>query len=273
MTGFTATFQGRLVKVKTERSSTQKITPPVARRGDVESFSRKSRKRMLELVSTINIPEKTYFVTLTFPDAAAPQSGKLAKAPLRALFERIRRRWPESSAIWRMEIKRRKSGHLVGHEVPHFHLLIFNCALQEETTLPGVYPQGWLASAWQDILKVPYARIDCQKLNSARGVMHYCSKYVAKQEQPSRPLVSLPYLHDQGRHWGVFNRSALPQFHKSVVVCEGRIKAFQDFRRAYKRVRPQIASDRRWQGFTVFSDDSERWYDYLLSLIDALPDR
>lgn len=127
----------------------------------------------------------------------------------------------------------------------------------------------WLAMAWESILQVEYARVDAQELRSERGVMYYCSKYAAKQEPPSDPLVSLPYLHDCGRVWGVFNAAHLPQCHETVVQVDTRIKAFQDFRRAFRRVRPQIASNRRWQGFTVLTDRADRWYDYLMCLIDA----
>lgn len=272
MTGFAVTFQGRLVKAKSHRSSSEKITPPVGRRGSINGFSDRSRKRMIELVSTLSIPESSYFVTLTFPDDAAPYSGTDAKNSLRALFERLRRALPESSAIWRMEIKRRKSGRFKGREVPHFHLLAFN---MENLYVPIPYAQtfeNWLHLNWASVLQVDYARVEAQALKSANGAMYYCSKYVAKKEEPCDPLVSLPYLHAQGRHWGVFNRFHLPQFEPIKIQVHNKVKAFQDFKRAFKKHYPNHRVAHEWQGFTLFTDNAFRWLDYLELLIDQTDD-
>lgn len=260
---FTASFQGRLVKVKAHRHSTNKIAPPEHVRGKIKDFSRKSRKRMLELLATVSIPEKTFFVTLTFPDEATPYSGKDAKNMLRALFERMRRRWPESSAVWRMEIKRRKSGIFKGCEVPHFHLLIFNCPLIEGRAAPAQYPQGYLNTAWCEVLGVDYCRTDVQAMKSGRQAAFYCAKYAAKVSEAESPLVSLPYLHDVGRSWGVFNRRSLPRFECHKITVEGHSKAFYDLKRAVRHKIPKIISNRRYQGYSLFTDDADLWLDYL----------
>jgi len=264
-----ATFRGRLVKIKGHRSSSSKLTPMKVRRGAINGFSDKSRKRMLELMATINVPKRCYFVTLTFPDGCAPYSGKDAKRSLRALFERMRRRFPESSAVWRMEIVRRKSGQMKGREVPHFHLLIFNCDLIESTSAAHVFPQGWLNTVWCEIIGADWCRTDVQRLKSERGVMHYCSKYVAKKQEDQDPLVSLPYLHAEGRHWGIFNAAFLPQFVEVTVATHGNMKAFHDFKRTYKRFNKKHRVNHEWQGFTLFTDNAFRWYDYLCDLIEA----
>lgn len=273
------TQQGRLLKVKTYRSSTQKISPPDVKRGTVGGFSRKSRKRMLEQIAKINVPSVVHFVTLTYPDHTAPLDGRQAHANLRAFFERVRRRWPHASAVWRMEIEHRKSGRFRGYAIPHFHILLFNC---HDMPMPHNSDEwrpytGWVNVAWAGVIdaydekpsdgsKPPMMRTDCQLLDGARAVMRYTSKYAAKPAVEDN-LVSLPYLHAQGRCWGVFNRPQLPMYPLTKIALTASKSVFYNFRRAVNRKVPEIASKRRWQGFTVFSDNTSRWLDYLHHLM------
>lgn len=271
---FVVEQQGRLLKAKYHRHSEHKINPSPAKRGKVSGFSRKSRKRMLEKLARLSIPAVVHFVTLTYSDHTVPLDGKTAKQHLRALLERVRRRWPKSSGIWRMEVEYRKSGVYSGCACPHFHLLLINC-----DSMPMPMPTdtwkfytGWINVVWADIIghynttaqKPPLLRTDCQLLDGSRAVMYYTAKYAAKT---ASPLVSQPYLHEQGRLWGSFNSSFLPYAPLTTREVWGKNGVFYNFRRAFNGHSPQYAHKRLNQGFTLFSDHAVRWLDYLHYLL------
>lgn len=147
---------------------------------------------------------KATFLTLTYP-SRFPSSSE-AKSALRALFERIRRRWPQASGIWRLEYQQRGA--------PHFHVIFFG--------LPFI-PHKTIRSWWAEIISdyvdetLPFVRIEF--VRSRRGIMHYVSKYVAKTTDEGL-FNSLAYPH-VGRWWGVFNKDHLPYAVRVFVVLSG----------------------------------------------------
>ena len=204
----TIEFQGQLVKAKPHRASNKRIAPPEGGRGMVLDFSRKSRGRMLEKVARLSKKNVVHFITFTFDDSSIPHDTIELQSHLRAFWEKMRRDYPESSAIWRIELKPRQSGVYIGHVVPHVHILLWGASL----ALPrrdSLHYSGDACDIWTRIVtrnrpEMKQAvdagwriRCDHKELVGARGVMYYVSKYCAKVEKDEMSkdalLVYLPY--------------------------------------------------------------------------------
>ncbi len=161
-------------------------------RGDIRNFTKKSRKRLMNLMGTIDVPENgAVFLTLTYP--AEFPSAREAKKHLNVFQQVIRRNFPQASGIWRLEFQKRGA--------PHFHMIMFN--------LPFWHKEA-VAATWERIIgSAAFTRIE--HVRSKRGCFTYLSKYVAKVDD----TVDLTTLHNSthesvGRFWGVHNRDELP---------------------------------------------------------------
>jgi len=234
-------------------------------------FTKAARKRMLDNVATLDLDQKCRFVTLTYSDCTIPDDGEAAKANLRALLERLRRAAPESSAVWRMELKPRQSGEFVGRIVPHFHLLVFGADhLESPTKGAKENYSGWFHEAWEAVTKHHEhypddgrhdLRTDDKKINGGRQAMYYVAKYAAKVDEEAL-LVTDAYPH-VGRFWGVFQRDFLPSCPLREVAFRIHSEAFQPFREAACEIYPGIAQKRQNQGFTLYVDDAHMWLEFL----------
>lgn len=186
--------QGNLLAIKGSFSALGKMGG--GRRGIVTSFSQQSRLRMLRKVARL-APGRVVFVTLTYPQRFP--SALDSKKHLRAFLERIRRRFPQSSAIWRLEYQQRGA--------PHFHLMFFDL---------GFLPFAELRRMWSEIINAyvddTLPRVRIELVRSRRGIMFYVAKYCAKVADDlsgSAFFILNTYLH-AGRWWGVFNKFQLP---------------------------------------------------------------
>jgi len=196
-----------LVKIK--RSSAkikpQRVLSHTPTRGVVTRFSRKSRKRMIEQLAKLRSVNNAHFITLTYPDDVAHSTDK-AKRDLKAMQLRIMRRFPNAGGIWRMEIKPRLSGELVGQRAPHFHVLLFGAPMHE------VIFRRWLQLAWSEIVyetdRPPRrVRTSSDKIENRKHAARYASKYAAKEENAefdncNNGLNSVTW----GRRWGSFGK-------------------------------------------------------------------
>jgi len=174
---------------------------PASTRGSITRFSADSRRRLIERMARLKVDGvRTVFLTLTFSGVPSPDQ---AKAAYRRFMERIRRKFPQSSAIWRMEPQDRKS--------PHFHLLLFN--------FPYMHHKA-IARTWRQCTHEKRSFVWVKKIDGGKKqCMYYVAKYIAKRA-PKReaPLLdNLAYPHDDreftddpGRQWGVFNGHKLP---------------------------------------------------------------
>lgn len=174
---------------------------PSSTRGTITRFTADSRRRLIERMARLNVDGvRTVFLTLTFSGVPSPDQ---AKAAYRRFIERLRRKFPQSSAIWRMEPQERKS--------PHFHLLLFNFPYMHHKLI---------ARVWRKCTHERRSFVWVKKIEGGkRQCMYYISKYIAKREAPREApsLDNLAYLHaegewtgDPGRMWGVFNGQKLP---------------------------------------------------------------
>jgi len=236
-------FQGHLVKVML-RGGVPKTVP--AKRGVVSGFSPQSRSRLMEKFARFKRPAHTSFVTLTY-GADFPMPDE-AKGHLRAFLERIRRRGgcEKASGVWRIELQDRGA--------PHFHILFFDLPYIRKETVQEM---------WAEIIKQerPFTRIEA--VRSWNGIMSYCSKYIAKPQEPvSREgddgFIYLTYLHDMGRVWGIFNKHNLPYAALTQVIFPMFPIVFTKFRHIAELVWPGLGLQEA-PGFKLFVFSADHW--------------
>lgn len=242
--------QGNLLAVATSYKRVER--PPVGgKRGAVTEFSAGSRRRLLRLIARLE-KTRTTFITLTYP--AEFPDPRTAKEHLRALFERIRRRVPETSGIWRLELQERGA--------PHFHLLMFNLPYISFETL-----RAW----WREIIGVidsvtVFVRIEL--VRSWRGVMSYASKYVAKRSEAGQAALFniVAYLHAVGRWWGIFQAKVLPyaeQFYQTVSVVT--LDVIREIKRVMHDIWPGVDT-RSYNGQVIFAPEALHFVMLLYSI-------
>ena len=216
---------------------------PKSIRGKVTIFSRKSRRRLLEFFArTRQTDNPRVFLTLTYPSNMT--DAATGKAHLRAFLERVRRRYPKASAIWRIEYQERGA--------VHFHLLFFSLPFWKADSIREV---------WGEIIGESNPRIEIKTIRTRRGSTYYVSKYVAKAG--STDLVSLsnlPYTH-VGNHWGYFNKPEIPMQFLKIFEVLGDFKAFWDLRRAIDRYYPKRKKSYRG-GAMLFTQNAGQWEKY-----------
>lgn len=160
------------------------------RRGTVTGFSRQSRRRMLNLLNQVptEAHKKALFITLTYPSEYP--ADDVAKQHLDTFSKRIARKWPQAAFVWRIEAQKRGA--------PHFHLLVYGVEF---------IPKAWLSRSWYEIVgsqdeKHLRAGTQVAYCHTIRQVLHYASKYAAKETEDVRTI--------EGRQWGVKGRANLP---------------------------------------------------------------
>lgn len=166
--------------------------PTKHKRGDILNFSRKSRRRMLLKLSTINYEayNTRLFFTCTFHDKF-PTSKDEVNRLLFATIKRIERLDDNLSIIWRIELQKRGA--------PHFHfILLFQ---RFYTSKEKVELSKKLKNIWGDLTihLNNYAYTigsDLRELNSNHKTFNYISKYSSKSSADERPV-------KLGRIWGV----------------------------------------------------------------------
>ena len=183
-----------------------------ARRNQAErksSFGKASRKNLLDAFNQIDTRHDMLMCTLTFPDELPSNEWKQWKRMLDNWLKRLGRKYPLVSGAWRLEMKRRLSGSMMGEFAPHFHLILFD--LWGSNAERGVSKymiltefRLWASASWAEVLGVDAVRVNSDWV-SGRKATGYVSRYVGKI-----PVEDAEQLPDVGRHWGWFNRSELP---------------------------------------------------------------
>jgi len=242
--------QGQLVAMKASFSPLSKSGG--GRRGVVTEFSANSRRRMLRKLARIN-PTRITFVTLTYPERF-PDPVK-AKDHLRALLERIRRRFPQSSAFWRLELQERGA--------PHFHLLF--CELP---FLPFSELRRWWAEIINDFVDAYLPRVRIERIHSKRGAFYYVAKYCAKVDSSGSGSLSLSSTHIcTGRFWGVFNKYHLPYAERLYAIVEIMTPVgFADCKALLNHLSPELYLN-KYRGKVCFVPDSKATFRQMLDLL------
>lgn len=275
--------QGSLVKLTMRNHPSSLRRSKSGGRGKITTFSKKSRKRLLELGARLDMAgaalgKPIIFMTITYAQKW-PEPEQVSRN-FRALLERLRRFAPQSSAIWRIEYQKRGA--------PHFHLICFGLPYLDKALLAAwwgeiIGREFWDYSQGEQNPRVPFTRIEAIK--SGRRAMFYLSKYVAKMPEPAPTafcedavqggnavasgFINVPYLH-AGRWWGIFNESFLP-FAKllqgSLKLSDtGTKQVFFNLRRLMAAVWPRANKSGTFNGASVFVDSSDKWFDYWLHL-------
>jgi hypothetical protein len=154
-------------------------------RSPITTFSRKSRGRLLLRMAQIHDVREGHFITLTYP-GTYPSDPTIFKRDLKVWVQRLRRRYPDARAIWRLEFQRRGA--------PHYHMLVFGipdrvCDVRE-----------WCALAWYKVVgsgdeRHLRAGIRVDRIENRAHAMRYASKYCAKDGYQDLEG-------DYGRRWG-----------------------------------------------------------------------
>jgi len=217
-------------------------------RGRVSGFSRQSRKRLLDLLNQIKRDElqSGLFVTLTYPDLFSDEPARWHR-DLDAFLKRLKRAYPGAVCIWRLEFKERLSGVNVGKIAPHFHIVALG--------IPRLSLR-WLSRSWYEIVssgdeKHLLAGTQAQRIRHRRGILYYCSKYMAK-EATSPDFWT-------GRVWGVVGRELLAVV---LVTYDLTWRQFYRLRRVLRSWLEKKTGRKAWaklrgQGLTAYLADDE----------------
>lgn len=225
--------------VKVQRPHEQHARqPPQRENGDIVGFSRSSARRLQVRMARCRADHTPVFSTLTYPDVYA-WTGDRIKNQIKKLWERLNREFAGIAMVWKLEIKRRKSGALSegwkdengetkGVQMPHIHLLIWKDTGGEWTESEYIEIREWLAENWHDIvfsdvdadaLKAiqdavrgegggdvvkdhKLAGTSTERIRSRRGTLFYVSEYMAKAEESLQFSI--------GRYWGIYGRKNMP---------------------------------------------------------------
>lgn len=173
-------------------------------RGEINKFSRASRKRMLDtlckLRASAGLPQ---FATLTYP-GEFPHDSQVWKLHLDLFGKRLVRAYPGASAVWKLEPQARSA--------PHYHLIIYGVPFSQSFRL-------WLSRTWYEVVgsgdeRHLRAGTNVQPARSLQGVKAYASKRYMGKELSEDDLKGhaekVSGWASPGRFWGVLNRSALP---------------------------------------------------------------
>lgn len=180
-------------------------------RGAVTSFSQASRKRMLETLGRIrrDAVGRALFVTLTYPGHEGggwPSDPKTWKRNLRAWWARVEYRYPEASAVWRMEPQDRGA--------PHFHLMVFGVEFLAHEQVA----RDWWEICGSRGRQHLEAGTQTVRITSPRQGVYYVSKYAAKVGGAQYRVciyedgraVGGDVVKQVGRQWGVLGRKRVP---------------------------------------------------------------
>jgi len=173
---------------------TQKGSQPAGKptpRGKIQSFSTKSRARMIQLMASLTIPPNLW-CDFTFSDDVMmglneSERAKLSSQKMDKFEKWFLKKYPIGFMVWRRDWELRKSGSLKGQLCPHFHVLFY---------IPDLTPKNHVVTSlsmlghWVAItgtnnpkaLKVAMHEKSYRLIDSLKMAQVYVSKYVAKKE-------------------------------------------------------------------------------------------
>lgn len=195
--------------VRFTRTATYHPKPEqIARRGSITTFSRHSRLRMRESLSTASLDASECFgLTLTLPWQNGLESLQACLERYRECYNRFttyfRRSFPCSAAIFRHELQRRK--------MPHCHLVVFFSHADVEKGADIQELRYKCFKLWNDSLlgyygggsKTAFALhgVKLDRLNDRVAMYRYVSDHASKSKQ-----AQLGY---KGKQWGFINRKLI----------------------------------------------------------------
>jgi len=173
--------QGNVLTVAREGESGQHYG---GKRGTVKEISRPSRNRLMRFIGALERFE--YLITLTYPDTFSVNPADW-KRDLKTFSGRVSRLDPAAAFVWRLGLRRRKSGKRHGEIAPHFQLLFYGN--------PDLLDQH--RANWADIAGME--RWYCEKVQG-----DHLTGFMAKWSSLAGEVDNL------GRWWGAYFRPNLP---------------------------------------------------------------
>lgn len=218
--------------------------PSDDKRGLVGDFSRESRMSLLRLVNHIDPDKigKSSFISLTYPDSWLYIGNKIRSTHRAQFLKKLEYNLgKEYSTLWRVEWKKRLSGHNIGAYAPHYHFMVFNVPWMNKFTV-----RKW----WREILDVegPLAT-DIKKIKNWAHASWYIGKYVAKEST----LDITAYRnnpHMRGRHWGMTRKPLLPM--ANVDILRPMTASEVELAKAYAGEQFTHYDTEKGGGFTLF---------------------
>lgn len=201
--------------VKVKRLNAPPPPHGIHKRNVVTGFSKRSRKRMIELFAMIvDVPD--LFCTLTWSDDVATLDPDKFKRHFEAFRRRLEYHYADLKAVWRIEVETRKSGERKGEPLAHYHLLIWLPKGNPELKKSLLNGNGNLwREWWHDVTQSKHEwhkkryGLQLEEIKSRRHCYHYVSKYVAKESTEQHAI---------GRRWGrVGQLDTLPVFEMDVT--------------------------------------------------------
>lgn len=185
---------GTLTRLRCIGSRARRSIAYPAKRGVIRDFSLKSRARLQDIFSSIDmrkIPRRPRFITLTYPATWDPDP-RTWKRHLEAFLKRLERKYGVFAVAKRLEFQERGA--------PHFHLICFTRLFLRH---------DWVAKAWNAIVApgneaALKAGTRTEGIRSRRGIHAYVNKYMAKLGGDAELPEGI------GRLWGFRNRHLLP---------------------------------------------------------------
>ena len=182
---------GRFVQLLGD--SGDRETPGGGPRGEVSTFTRQARRRMMQLFSQLRVGDVTdsaLLLTLTYP-RLWPHDPETWHDQFNRLWARLEKRHPGAACIWRLEFQERGA--------PHFHVLLLN--------VPFLSTHD-LTTWWRDIAHVDdefhgQAATRVERPYSWFAACAYLYKYMSKLDGYGLPART-------GRLWGVRRPDLLP---------------------------------------------------------------
>lgn len=229
------------------------------KRGRISGFSKAARWRMKLRVNKMKLPKGEAglpsFVTLTYPGDDYSHNSKTWKRDLDTLFKRMKRKFPLSSAIWKLEPQKRGA--------PHFHLLVWG--VNDDRVMADLHLMQWLPAVWHTIVGSSQAAhlvrgVLVKSVWSWGGIQSYLSKYMSKL--PEGELSS--DWEYPGRWWGVFSSANIPWgtcIKIPLPLAESKIMI--RYLRKYAGIKGRDFSS----SLTIICRNADDWFDKLPGLI------
>ena len=155
---------------------------------------------------------------MTYP-TEYPQDPEVCKRHLEAFHKRLKRRYGQFAAFWRMGIQRRGAFH--------FHLLLF-VPLSFGSVREA---RRFVSSSWYEVCGEIseghlHAGTRVEEVRSWRQATSYAERYLAKKEE-------FPEGAETGRIWGLRNYELLPVRWETIRVS---LRDAYKIRRIYRRL-------------------------------------
>lgn len=164
---------------------------PVREENDIQSFSVNSRRRLIKFISTIKYFSYStiLFTTLTYHQDFSCDP-KNYKRDLFNYIKRIKRFYPATQYVWRLEEQ--------GRGAPHYHILFFlpeHFSIKEKENFIQEIKTSWLEIKKCSCEYCNLYGVKTKVIDSTSKLLSYVSKYSAKvnEENPEHLI---------GRRWG-----------------------------------------------------------------------